>query len=83
MAAFKSHCSFFPMSLAVVKAYRRELAPFDAAKGTIHFTTDRPLPAALVRKLVEARMAENEKRASAKRLNFTVRTRRATPTSSS
>jgi uncharacterized protein YdhG (YjbR/CyaY superfamily) len=59
-AAFKNHCSFFVMSTAVVAAHRDELEPHDTAKGTIRFTVDEPLPASLVRKLVKARIAENE-----------------------
>jgi uncharacterized protein YdhG (YjbR/CyaY superfamily) len=61
-AAFKDHCSFFPMSKAVIEAHRDELRPYHAGKGTLHFTASRPLPAALVKKLVRARIAENEAR---------------------
>jgi uncharacterized protein YdhG (YjbR/CyaY superfamily) len=57
-AAFKDHCSFFPMSLAVIADREDELRPFLSGKGTIRFTTDRPLPAALVTSIVKARMAE-------------------------
>ena len=62
-AAFKNHCSFFVMSYAVLDAHRDELAPYLAAKGTLHFTAGKPLPAALVKKIVNARIAENEARA--------------------
>ncbi len=61
-AAFKNHCSLFVMSLAVAEAHRRELKPYGNAKGTIHFTPAKSLPAALVRKLVGARIVENESR---------------------
>ena len=61
-AAFKNHCSFFPMSPAVMDAHRKELEPYDTSKGTIRFPADKPLPAALVRQLVKARMAESEDR---------------------
>ena len=57
-AALKNHCSFFPMSPSVIEAHREELEPYDTAKGTIRFTPDRPIPAALVRKLVKARVDE-------------------------
>lgn len=57
-AAFKDHCSLFPMSMAVIEAHEAELAPFRAAKGTLHFRPDRPLPAAVVRAIVVARLAE-------------------------
>lgn len=57
-AASKNHCSYFPMSPAVIRALADDLKRFDTSKGTIRFTADRPLPAALVRKLVRARLAE-------------------------
>ena len=59
-AAFKNHCSLFVMSYDVLKAYREELKQYDLDKGTIRFPLDKPLPAALVRKMVKARIAENE-----------------------
>jgi len=58
-AAFKAHCSLF-MSTAITNALKKELAPYDTSKGTIRFTADRPLPTALVKKLVKARIAQNE-----------------------
>ena len=58
-AAFKDHCSLF-MSTYLTKTLKQELASYQTAKGTIRFTVDKPLPAALVRKLVRARMAQNE-----------------------
>ena len=59
-AAFAKHCSFFPMSLAVMAAFAKDLEGYETAKGTIHFPVDRPLPAALVKKMVRARVAEKE-----------------------
>lgn len=59
-AAFQNHCSFFVMSPSVMKEYEKELEKYDTAEATIHFTADRPLPIALVKKLVKARMRENE-----------------------
>lgn len=63
-AAFKNHCSFFPMSSTVIEAHSDELADYGTSKGTIRFPVDKPLPAALVRKLVRERIAENEARKS-------------------
>src|SRR3954468_2819214 len=58
--ATANHCAFYPMSSATVAAHQEELAAYDTSKGTIRFPADRPLPAALVRKLVKARIAEND-----------------------
>jgi uncharacterized protein YdhG (YjbR/CyaY superfamily) len=61
-AAFKNHCSFFPMSSTVLEEHREALAGYETSKGTIRFSADDPLPVALVKKLVKARIAENEAR---------------------
>jgi uncharacterized protein YdhG (YjbR/CyaY superfamily) len=58
--AFKEHCSLFPMSGPVIKAMGEELAGYVTSKGTIRFPVDRCLPAALVKKIVRARVAQNE-----------------------
>jgi len=50
-AAFSKHCSLFPTA-AVIEAFKDELKGFSISKGTIHFPTDKPLPTALVKKLV-------------------------------
>jgi len=59
-AAFKDHCSFFPMSVAVMRRYAAELRKYETTKGSIHFTASKSIPAALVKRMVEARLAENE-----------------------
>jgi uncharacterized protein YdhG (YjbR/CyaY superfamily) len=61
-AAATSHCAFYPMNSSTVKAFKNELKDYDTSKGTIRFQPDKPLPVALVRKLVKARLAENEAR---------------------
>jgi uncharacterized protein YdhG (YjbR/CyaY superfamily) len=58
-AAFSNHCSLFPTA-AVVEAFKNELKGFSTSKGTIHFPTDTPVPTALVKKLVKARVAQDE-----------------------
>ena len=63
-AAFKAHTSLFPASGAVVEALGDELAPHLAGKGTIRFTAATPIPAELVRRIVEVRLAELEARAA-------------------
>ena len=57
--ATANHCAFYPMSSSTVEAHKEELKDYDTSKGTIRFHPDNPLPAALVRKLVKARIAEN------------------------
>jgi len=51
------HCAVFPGAYPIA-ALRKELKGFSTSKGTVRFTPDRPLPAALIRKLVRARIAE-------------------------
>jgi uncharacterized protein YdhG (YjbR/CyaY superfamily) len=58
-AAFSNHCSLFPTA-SVIEVFKSELKGFSTSKGTIHFPTDKPLPTALVKKLVKARVAQNE-----------------------
>lgn len=58
-AAFSNHCSLFPTA-AVIEAFKNDLKGFSTSKGTIHFPTDKPLPTALIKKLVKARVAQNE-----------------------
>ncbi|MGZ8630901.1 MAG: iron chaperone [Actinomycetota bacterium] len=58
-AAYKDHCSLFPASDAVRDACGDELQPYFSGKGTIRFEADKPLPAALVEKIVKVRLEEN------------------------
>ena len=64
--AWSNHCAFYPGSIATLKKFRNELRNFHTGKGTIRFSPDKPLPAALVNKLVKARIAENNNRANKK-----------------
>ena len=61
-AAFSKHCSLFPMNSSLIKTFKKELEGFETSKGTIRFPVDKPLPAALLKRLVKARVAENEQR---------------------
>jgi uncharacterized protein YdhG (YjbR/CyaY superfamily) len=60
-AAFSDHCSFFPTA-SVIKAFKNELKEYKTSKGTIHFPVDKPLPPALVKKMVKARLADKTKK---------------------
>jgi uncharacterized protein YdhG (YjbR/CyaY superfamily) len=54
--AAANHCAFYPGS--VLTQLKKELKDYDTSKGTIRFPAAKPLPAALVRKLVRRRMEE-------------------------
>jgi uncharacterized protein YdhG (YjbR/CyaY superfamily) len=58
-AAFSNHCSLFPTA-SVIEAFKNELKGFFTAKGTVQFPVDKPLPTALIKKLVKARVAQHE-----------------------
>jgi uncharacterized protein YdhG (YjbR/CyaY superfamily) len=60
--ATANHCAFYLMSSNTVEEHREELKKYDTSKGTIRFQADKPLPVALIRKLVKSRIAENEGR---------------------
>jgi uncharacterized protein YdhG (YjbR/CyaY superfamily) len=62
-AAFKNHCSFFPMDGSLAEEFKQELKGCKTLKGTIQFPVDKPLSKALVKKIVKARVAHNEAKA--------------------
>jgi uncharacterized protein YdhG (YjbR/CyaY superfamily) len=59
-AAHPGHCNFFIMSYPIMDAYESDLKRFETDKATIRFIVDNPLPTALLRKLLKARIAEIE-----------------------
>lgn len=65
--AWANHCAFYPGSSVTLKKFQRALKEFQASKGTIRFASHKPLPSGLVKKLVKARMVENDDRASKNR----------------
>ena len=60
--ATKNHCAFYLMSGTTLEKFKDNLKPFHTSKGTIRFQPENPLPATLIRKLVKARLAENNAR---------------------
>ncbi len=62
-AAFKGHCGFYIMSPSTTKRFATKLKGFSTAAATVRFTPERPIPAALVKAIVKARMRENRGRA--------------------
>jgi len=57
-AAFKNHIGFFPG--AIIEEYKHDLKNYETSKGTVRFPIDMPLPVALIRKLLRARIAKNK-----------------------
>jgi uncharacterized protein YdhG (YjbR/CyaY superfamily) len=68
--AFRKHLSFFPMSSSIIANFP-EAEPFVTSTGTMQFQPEKPIPAALVKKIVKARIAQNlevaDERAAAKK----------------
>src|SRR6266480_6004441 len=58
--AWANHCSLYPGSSTMLKKFRGDLKGFQITKGTIRFSSDNPLPLAVVKKLVKARIVENQ-----------------------
>jgi uncharacterized protein YdhG (YjbR/CyaY superfamily) len=58
-AAYKNHVGFYPTSSGI-KAFKKELSPFNTSKGTVQFPLDKPIPFDLVKKIVKFRVKENE-----------------------
>jgi uncharacterized protein YdhG (YjbR/CyaY superfamily) len=57
-AAFKNHLSYLPFSGSVLGQLAEELEGYTITKSSLHFSIDRPLPEALVKKLIAARLAD-------------------------
>jgi uncharacterized protein YdhG (YjbR/CyaY superfamily) len=58
-AAKQNHCALYPFNGTTVNDFKNELEGYETSMGAIRFQPDKPLPAALVRKIVKARIAEN------------------------
>lgn len=65
-AAFPKHCSLVVVNKDIVKLFEKELKPFKVSGTTIQFTPDHPIDLPLVKKIVEARIAQNLQRELAK-----------------
>ena len=62
-AAFKKHCSFFPMDHSLEEEFAEELKKYKTSKGTIQFPVDEPLSKKLVTRIVKARVTLNKVKA--------------------
>ena len=65
-AAFKSHIGFYPVPSGIEK-FKKELSVYPQGKGSVQFPLDRPIPYALISKIVKFRVKENLEKAKAKR----------------
>lgn len=59
-AGYKKHIGFYPMSGMFFKPYAAELKKYQSEKGTLRFPLEKPLPVALIRTLIKAKMKINE-----------------------
>ncbi|HEY7194277.1 MAG TPA: DUF1801 domain-containing protein [Gemmatimonadales bacterium] len=57
-AAFKNHCSLYPMTGAIRHSLASDLDGYETSKGTVRLPLTKPVPVGLVKKLVRARIAE-------------------------
>jgi len=56
-AGFSDHCSLFPTA-SVIEAFKKELEGYSTSKGTIQFSTEKPLPSTLIKKMVKERLRQ-------------------------
>ncbi|MDR0474705.1 MAG: DUF1801 domain-containing protein [Treponema sp.] len=69
-AAFKDHYGFFPSPSGIDK-FEKELAPYRSGKGTLRFPLDKPLPWKIIKKVIQFRLDENNKKAAQKKAGKT------------
>jgi uncharacterized protein YdhG (YjbR/CyaY superfamily) len=64
-AGFKNHIGFYPTPSGIEK-FKKELSVYKGAKGSVQFPLDKPIPYALIGKIVKFRVKENSEKAKAK-----------------
>jgi len=65
-AAFKNHIGFYPVPSGIEK-FKKELSIYEQGKGSAQFPLDKPMPLALIAKIVKFRVKENLAKAKAKK----------------
>jgi uncharacterized protein YdhG (YjbR/CyaY superfamily) len=66
-AAHTNHCSFTTANATTLETFRDDLKGYKFSPSTVQFTPEKPLPDALLERIIRLRMAENEKRSLAKK----------------
>ena len=66
-AGFKNHCSLFPANAGLIEEMKDELKNYKTSKGTIQFELNKPLPTALIKKIVKIRVKENLEKSKKKK----------------
>lgn len=66
-AAFKNHIGFYPAPKGI-EAFKKELSAYEGGKGTVQFPLDKPLPLALISKIVKFRVKDNLDKTKTKKL---------------
>jgi uncharacterized protein YdhG (YjbR/CyaY superfamily) len=67
-AGYKNHIGFYPGAAGIAE-FKKEIAAYKNAKGSVQFPLDEPLPLALVTKIVKFRVKQNLEKASATNKN--------------
>ncbi len=65
-AGYENHIGFYPTPSAI-EAFKKELSIYKGAKGSVQFPIDKPMPLALITKIVKYRVKESMEKANAKK----------------
>lgn len=65
-AGYKNHIGFYPAPSGI-ETFKKELSIYKGAKGSVQFPIDKPMPLALISKIVKFRVKENREKAHAKK----------------
>lgn len=65
-AAYQNHIGFYPAPRAI-EAFQKELSAYEGSKGTVKFPIDKPVPLALITRMVKFRVKQNLAKAAAKK----------------
>jgi uncharacterized protein YdhG (YjbR/CyaY superfamily) len=64
-AGYKNHIGFYPTASGI-EVFKNELSKYKGAKGSVQFPLDKPLPGALISKIVKFKLKENIRKAETK-----------------